>query len=100
MLAILSLSIFAQSAHHIISRAFYALENTKTPFIIALVAMATNVSLSAYLTFKVMLTQLQGAIFKDLKIEDKIYTATFSRQLESNQNQLIQVIWSTENTNK
>ena len=52
VLAILSLSIFAQSAHHIISRAFYALENTKTPFIIALCAMITNISLSAFLTFK------------------------------------------------
>ncbi|MFC1653399.1 murein biosynthesis integral membrane protein MurJ [Patescibacteria group bacterium] len=50
--AILSLSVFAQGAHHIISRAFYALENTKTPFITALVSMVVNIFLAWLFTFK------------------------------------------------
>lgn len=47
--AILSLSIFAQSAHHIMSRSFYALEDTKTPFRLASLSMCVNIAI-AYLT--------------------------------------------------
>lgn len=49
--AILSLSVFAQSAHHILSRAFYALENTKTPFRVASLAMIINLILAYLATF-------------------------------------------------
>jgi putative peptidoglycan lipid II flippase len=49
--AILSLSIFAQSAHHILSRAFYAMENTKTPLKIASLAMVLNLAMSYLATF-------------------------------------------------
>lgn len=49
--AILSLSIFAQSAHHIISRSFYALEDTKTPFRLATVSMFVNVVIAYITTF-------------------------------------------------
>ena len=49
--AVLSLSIFAQSAHHILSRAFYAMENTKTPFKIATLAMMINLTISYIATF-------------------------------------------------
>lgn len=44
--AVLSLSIFAQSAIHLMTRAFYALHNTKTPFILALIAVAVNIGLA------------------------------------------------------
>lgn len=57
--AILSLSIFAQSAHHIISRSFYALEDTKTPFRLASLSMAVNISI-AYITTFVLKLDIVG----------------------------------------
>jgi putative peptidoglycan lipid II flippase len=53
--AVLSLSIFAQSAHHIISRSFYALEDTKTPFRLATVSMAVNITIAYIATFMLKL---------------------------------------------
>lgn len=50
-IAIFSLSIFAQSATHLLTRSFYALQNTKTPFFLALVSVVTNISLAAVLIF-------------------------------------------------
>ncbi|MDX9855618.1 MAG: murein biosynthesis integral membrane protein MurJ [Candidatus Moranbacteria bacterium] len=44
ILGFLSLSLFAQSTIPLISRAFYALENTKTPFYVALLSEAINIS--------------------------------------------------------
>jgi len=49
--AILSLSIFAQSAIHLLNRTFYALENTKKPLLIALFSVILNISLAASFTF-------------------------------------------------
>lgn len=45
-LACLSLSIGAQSLMYLLSRAFFALKNTRTPFIITAISVAVNVSLS------------------------------------------------------
>lgn len=57
--AILSLSIFAQSAHHIISRSFYALEDTKTPFRLASLSMIVNICI-AYITTFVLKLDIVG----------------------------------------
>lgn len=46
-LAFFSISIFAQSSYHLLTRAFYALKNTKTQVIISLLTIVTNVILSA-----------------------------------------------------
>lgn len=43
VLGILSLSLFAQSTIPLIARAFYALENTKTPFYVALISEGINI---------------------------------------------------------
>jgi len=43
VLGLLSLSLFAQSLLPLMARAFYSLEDTKTPFFIALVSQATNI---------------------------------------------------------
>jgi putative peptidoglycan lipid II flippase len=43
VLGFLSLSLFAQSTIPLIARAFYALENTKTPFYVALFSEAVNI---------------------------------------------------------
>lgn len=51
VVAILALSIFAQSANHILNRAFYALENTKIPLLAALFSVVTNVTLASIFTF-------------------------------------------------
>ncbi len=51
VVALFSLSIFAQSMIQILVRAFYALQNTKTPFLTAAAAVLVNVSLSFILTF-------------------------------------------------
>jgi putative peptidoglycan lipid II flippase len=44
--AILSLALFAQGGIHLLVRAFYALHNTLLPFIVALIAVCVNISLS------------------------------------------------------
>lgn len=51
LLAILSLSIFADASIHLITRAFYALHNTKTPMVGAIVSLIINAATSAYLVF-------------------------------------------------
>jgi len=53
--AILSLSLFAQASIHILTRAFYALHNTRKPFVIALISVATNIVLSILAVFKLNL---------------------------------------------
>jgi putative peptidoglycan lipid II flippase len=50
-LGVLSFSLIAQSLIPLLSRAFYARQNTKTPVIIGLIAMAINGVLSYYLSF-------------------------------------------------
>lgn len=50
-LGILSFSLIAQSLIPLLSRAFYARQNTKTPVIIGLIAMVINGVLSYYLSF-------------------------------------------------
>lgn len=51
ILAILSIAIFAHGAIHLMNRAFYALENTKYPFMAALLSVTLSVSLSYLLAF-------------------------------------------------
>ncbi len=48
-LAFFALSFAAQSIVYIVIRAFFALEDTKTPFVAGLVAAALNISLGLYL---------------------------------------------------
>lgn len=50
-LGVLSFSLIAQSLIPLLSRAFYARQNTKTPVIIGLIAMGINGVLSYYLSF-------------------------------------------------
>lgn len=49
-LAYFSLGLFAQAMLPLLIRAYYALEDTKTPFFISLVAVAVNIILSLWLT--------------------------------------------------
>jgi len=51
LVAILSLSIVARSLTHLIIRAFYALQNTKTPLVVAVISMILNISLSYFFIF-------------------------------------------------
>jgi len=55
VLAIFSISIFAQAVIHLLVRSFYALHNTKTPFLIGALAVLTNVSLSFLFIFRLNL---------------------------------------------
>lgn len=52
VLAIFSISIFAQAIVQLLVRGFYALRDTKTPFWIGALAVLTNVSLSFIFIFK------------------------------------------------
>ena len=47
-LAFFSISIFAQSTNYLLTRAFYALKDTKTPVIVSLFTTALNVLLSLF----------------------------------------------------
>jgi putative peptidoglycan lipid II flippase len=57
--AILSIALFAQGGIHLLIRAFYALHDTMRPFLIAVVAVVTNISLS-YLGVYVFKTGVMG----------------------------------------
>ena len=50
--AVLSLSLFAQGAIHILTRAFYSLHNTKVPFFAALISVTINIVLASLVVFK------------------------------------------------
>ena len=50
--AVLSLSLFAQGAVHILSRAFYSLRNTKIPFLSAAASVVINIVLAYLSVFK------------------------------------------------
>lgn len=52
VVALFALSVFAQSAIQILVRGFYALGNTKTPFIIGSVSVLANVILSFLLVYR------------------------------------------------
>jgi len=90
VLGFLSLSLFAQSTIPLIARAFYALENTKTPFYIALFSEAINIivviiliekykilgiaiafSLTATINMMLLLWMLNG-YFKGIKKENTL----------------------------
>ena len=49
--AILSLSLFAQGALHIVNRAFYALHNTKLPFLVSIIGVFFNILLSYFIVY-------------------------------------------------
>ena len=51
ILAIFALSIFADASNHLITRAFYALHNTKIPMLGAIISLLVNATVSAYLVF-------------------------------------------------
>lgn len=55
VLAIFSLSIFAQAVVQLLVRGFYALHDTRTPFWIGALAVLTNVSSSFFFIFKLNL---------------------------------------------
>lgn len=55
VLAIFSISIFAQAVIQLLVRGFYALHDTRTPFWIGALAVLTNVSLSFLFIFKLNL---------------------------------------------
>ena len=55
VLAVLSISIFSQSIVQLLVRGFYALHDTKTPFWIGALAVATNVGLSFLFILKLRL---------------------------------------------
>lgn len=57
--ALFALGIFAQAAIHLLVRSFYALEDTKTPLFLGIVAAAVNVGLSVGFT-KVFNLQILG----------------------------------------
>lgn len=51
LVAVLALSIVAGSLTHIVVRVFYALHDTKTPFLVNLISTTVNIGLSFYLLF-------------------------------------------------
>lgn len=66
VLAIFSVSIFAQAAIQLLVRGFYALHNTKTPFLIGSLAVLVNVSLSFFFILRLGLGVLGLALATSL----------------------------------
>jgi len=52
VVALISLAIFSQSATQILVRGFYSVRNTKTPLVIGLFCVVTNIFFSLFLGFK------------------------------------------------
>jgi len=52
VVALFAISVFAQAIIQILVRGFYALANTRIPFFLGVIAVATNVSLSFLLVYK------------------------------------------------
>lgn len=73
LVAILALAIVAGSLTHIIVRVFYALHDTKTPFIANVIATIINISLSYYLLFVLQIGILGMALA--IAIADTLETA-------------------------
>ncbi|MEN8253743.1 MAG: murein biosynthesis integral membrane protein MurJ [Patescibacteria group bacterium] len=51
LVAIIAISVVAQALVHLLSRAFYALKDTKTPLMISLVDLSLYLSLASYFVF-------------------------------------------------
>jgi len=62
ILALLSISIFADASIHLLTRAFYALHNTKVPMLAAIISLVSDALLSWYLIFYTSLGVLGIAI--------------------------------------
>lgn len=90
-LAFFALGLFAQALIPLFARAFYALSNTKTPFIISIIASICNIAISLLLMKKMHVAGLALAasigaiinfallaIFLRKKIEDTEVEKTFS----------------------
>ena len=52
LLGALAVAILFRSIYHIAARSFYARQDTKTPLLVSIVAIALNISLSIFLTIK------------------------------------------------
>ncbi len=76
--AILSISIFAQGALHIVNRAFYALHNTKVPFIISLASVGMNILLSYLAVFRLNLGVLGLALSVSISSITQLLLLLFS----------------------
>lgn len=66
VVALFALSIFAQAIIQILVRAFYALQDTKTPFYLATAVVLLNVVLAFFLTFQLKLAILGLALAASL----------------------------------
>jgi putative peptidoglycan lipid II flippase len=73
LVAMFAMAIAAGSLSHIIIRVFYALHDTKTPFVINLLSTIINVSLSYYLLF-IVKTGIIGMAFA-ITVADILETA-------------------------
>jgi len=70
-LGLFSLSIFAQSLIPLISRAFYAFQNTRTPVLISLISIILNISLSFFFVWSLSGSNIFSSLFSGiLKLED------------------------------
>ncbi|NTW27428.1 MAG: murein biosynthesis integral membrane protein MurJ [Candidatus Moranbacteria bacterium] len=65
VLGLMAISLFAQSLLPLLTRAFYAIQNTKTPLYIAIVSEAINISAVVFFLRKGMVLGLPPALFTD-----------------------------------
>lgn len=81
--AILCIGLFAQGSIHILVRAFYALHNTKTPLLVALISVLTNIVISyiSVFTYKTGVLGLAAAITISTIIHFIILASLLWRQI-------------------
>lgn len=84
LVAILAISIAARSLTHILVRVYYALHDTRTPFVINLVSTIVNIALSYYFLFVIKsgIIGMAVAITIASLIETFVLTASLYRQAQ------------------
>jgi len=93
-LGIFSLSLFAQTLIPLLTRSFYAIQNTKTPFFIGLFSEAINLILALFLIKRYGIAGLIGAFSIATIINMLLLLIVLRKKVGSlNEKSIIQKIW-------
>jgi len=93
-LAFFALGMFAQALNPLLTRGFYALENTKTPFVIGVVAAIFNIIAALLLMKPLGVAGLALAASLDAIVNLILLTVYLRRQTKTlNERQLLKSLW-------
>lgn len=99
VLGLMALSLFAQSLLPLLTRAFYALQNTKTPLYIAIVSEALNISAVLLLLRTGTVFGLPAALFSSKMVEwwNPVFALAIAFSLASFVNMILLIVFLRKN---